>query len=74
MSVNPPSPTLRWAVALALGLSLAACGKKEEAAAPADAAATPVAAPATTEAAAPAAAPATTEAAATEKKEEAPKQ
>jgi periplasmic protein TonB len=35
MSVNPPSPTLRWAVALALGLSLAACGKKEEAAAPA---------------------------------------
>src|SRR6478735_12464921 len=40
MSVNPPSPTLRWAVALALGLSLAACGKKEEAAAPAVAAAT----------------------------------
>jgi protein TonB len=39
MSVNPPSPTLRWAVALALGLSLAACGKKEEAAAPAAAAA-----------------------------------
>src|SRR6478735_2118301 len=40
MSVNTPSPTLRWAVALALGLSLAACGKKEEAAAPAAAAAT----------------------------------
>ena len=40
MSVTPPSPTLRWAVALALGLSLAACGKKEEAAAPAAAAAT----------------------------------
>jgi protein TonB len=38
MSVNTPSPTLRWAVALALGLSLAACGKKEEAAAPAAAA------------------------------------
>jgi protein TonB len=34
-----PSPTLRWAVALALGLSLAACGKKEEAAAPAAASA-----------------------------------
>ena len=32
MSVNSPSPTLRWAVAIALGLSLAACGKKEEAA------------------------------------------
>ena len=39
MPVNTPSPTLRWAVALALGLSLAACGKKEEAAAPAAAAA-----------------------------------
>ena len=37
---NTPHPTLRWAVALALGLSLAACGKKEEAAAPAAAAAT----------------------------------
>ena len=35
MSQNSTSPTLRWAVALALGLSLAACGKKEEAAAPA---------------------------------------
>ena len=35
MSLHPPYPTLRWAVALALGLSLAACGKKEEAAAPA---------------------------------------
>jgi protein TonB len=32
---NPPSPTLRWAVALALGLSLAACGKKEAAPSPA---------------------------------------
>jgi protein TonB len=30
-----PSPTLRWAVALALGLSLAACGKKEAAPSPA---------------------------------------
>jgi protein TonB len=41
MSQTSPSPTLRWAVALALGLSLAACGKKEEAAqAPAAAAAT----------------------------------
>jgi protein TonB len=39
MSQNSTSPTLRWAVALALGLSLAACGKKEEAAAPAAAAA-----------------------------------
>jgi protein TonB len=40
MSQTSPSPTLRWAVALALGLSLAACGKKEEAAqAPAAAAA-----------------------------------
>ena len=39
MPLNTPSPTLRWAVALALGLSLAACGKKEEAAAPAAAAA-----------------------------------
>ena len=29
---NSPSPTLRWAVAIALGLGLAACGKKEEAA------------------------------------------
>jgi protein TonB len=28
MSWNTPSPTLRWAVALALGLSLAACGDK----------------------------------------------
>jgi protein TonB len=35
MPQNSTSPTLRWAVALALGLSLAACGKKEEAAAPA---------------------------------------
>jgi len=40
MSEKSPSPTLRWAVALALGLSLAACGKKEESAqAPAAAAA-----------------------------------
>jgi protein TonB len=40
MSLHTSSPTLRWAVALALGLSLAACGKKEEAAAPAAPAAT----------------------------------
>jgi protein TonB len=40
MSLNTPSPTLRWAVALALGLSLAACGKKE---APAPAATSAVA-------------------------------
>jgi len=54
-------------------LLFAACGKKEEAAAPAADAAAPVAAPAA-DAAAPAAAPATTEAAATEKKEEPAKQ
>ena len=59
---------------IASTLLVAACGKKEEAAAPAADAAAPVAAPAATDAAAPAAAPATTEAAPTEKKEEAPKQ
>ncbi len=56
---------------LASTLLIAACGKKEEAAAPAADAVAPVAAPATTDAAAPAAAPATTEAA---KTEEQPKQ
>ena len=63
-------------VGIASVLLIAACGKKEEAAAPAAAPATEApatTAPANTDAAAPAAAPATTEAAPTEKKEEAPK-
>ena len=34
-SAHPPSPTLRWAVALALGLALAACSDKKAADAPA---------------------------------------
>jgi len=70
-----PVKNLILSLGIASTLLVAACGKKEEAAAPAaDAAAPAATTPVATDAAAPAAAPATTDAAATEKKEEAPKQ